>query len=169
MANVTIADAISVQMKAAKPKFVSPGIFQPSKSSATEFLQLFERCAAANSWKDAHKILYFGLFLEGYAHNWYKKYCENPVNAEKTWEDLKADFTITFDGEYFEQSKRKELRSYEQSSTQKILEYYYGLLILLDDVIPQYTDADLQAYFEDGLHRRKVLQVLQPYITAEDD
>ena len=153
--NTTIADAeAAAAVEAVKPKFVSPEVFQPAKSSPQAFLRNFERCAIANGWQDVHKIRYLGSFLEGAANTWYTEYRTDEENAQKTWSDVKDAFMRVFHGGQAQAVLRRALRAHRQAESQDILEYYYELLRKLEEYNPRFTDEDLQAYFEDGLHER---------------
>lgn len=148
----TIDQVISqTSVEAAKPKFISPEIFNPSKSSVHDFIRHFERCASANGWNFAHRIKYFGTFLDGPANTWYYRYQGEPGNRDKNWADIKKDFISQFGWDDAEKSIEQKLRCLKQGEKEGIKNYYYRIIELMDQLGRNYETAELQMNLESGL------------------
>jgi hypothetical protein len=128
MANTTIADVLNATRQATLPQFVSPPIFHPGKTCASEFIKAYERSALANGWDDSLKIAYFETFLDGAANIWFQKYKTEKQNS--VWADIDEDFRMEFEDIGFTEERRKRVEKKKQQKEESVVSYLYELQVL---------------------------------------
>ncbi|KAG5873426.1 hypothetical protein JTB14_001147 [Gonioctena quinquepunctata] len=153
MADETLIDSLGTQNAAVKPKFLCPPTFNPCTSSASSFIEKYERTAAANSWNNTHKISYFGTFLEGAAQLWFKRYAANGTNNNKKWGDIKNDFSKEFDGADRTHFVERLLFERKQKPNESIKAYSYELQTLFEDFDPNFELEKFRKFFGNEIRK----------------
>lgn len=151
MADQTIIETAASTGTVTVPKFLSPPVFDPSKDDAINFMRTFERCAASNMWANTHKLRYFESFLSGAARLWCEKYAADPINANKKWSDLSAEFLRKYAGSKAKITIRKQWNARRQSSTESLKKYYYDLIELASELDEAMSFETFMNHFEEGL------------------
>jgi Retrotransposon gag protein/Zinc knuckle len=149
MANTTITEAMNAGKKPTVPQFISPPTFHPSKTSATSFLNSYERTSIANGWDDSLKISYLETFLEGAAHLWFQRYKAD--NADKTWLDIRDDFKTEFEDTDSCALAKERVENRKQKSNETVREYFYDLQVIYSEYRSTTDFAEFRTYFEKGL------------------
>lgn len=157
----TLQEANTTAQSPRLPKFVSPAVFDPANSNALNFLNSYERTCIANGWTNNFKIKFLGSFLSGASNVWYNRYLEDAGNFDKTWSEVKKDFTTKFGGDSCVRLAKIKLINRKQQSSENIKNYFYDLVTLAENYNPNMNKDDFVDYFENGLQPK----FLQMYCT----
>lgn len=149
--NITIRVASEENRPVATPKFVSPSTFNPSHSNTITFLASYERAAIANGWNDAHKINYFGSFLESPANFWYEKFVTEATHADYTWNQIRDIFKEKYGGDGASRIAKTKFQNRKQQPHETIRAYYFDLMSLAHEVDANMCDETFRQQFEAGI------------------
>lgn len=151
MSNTTILEASAANRQPVMPKFSPPTNFNPATSNVISFIQTFEKAAIANGWNNEYKINYLGAYLSDAANAWYLKYKTNPINRDKTWDNIKLALIEEYGGDSASRELKVQLQNKKQGPSEDIKSYFYDLMALSDQ-LGDVSDERFIEYFENGLH-----------------
>lgn len=148
--NTTITDALAATRQAAVPQFLCPPTFHPAKGTATNFINSYERAAAANGWDDQLKIAYFQTFLDGAASLWFQQYSQR--NGDKTWSDICVSCKKEFDDTSLQLTLKKKAEQRKQTEEETVKNFFYDLKVLYHEYKNIMDFEEFKGMFEQGLH-----------------
>lgn len=146
--NVTIAD-IAANQQPQVPKFTTPIPFNPQTDDAHDFIRNYETAANFNGWDERLKLSFFQNFLRGTAAIWFRTFAKR--NLQATWADTLREFKITFIGPSFEQQLQRQLGNCYQKTHEKVLEYFFRVVDLCDQVDSAMAEVSILNYVVQGL------------------
>jgi len=150
MANTTIVEAQETQKTAAIPQFVNPPTFNPRQDSTMAFIRAYDRCAIANGWDYAHKLIYFETFLDGVAQLWFKEY--QTRHPDSTWDNVVEAFHNEFNIDNQQDAAKRKLQQRKQEQNESTRNFLFELRVLYDEYRSPLRLTELRQCFEDGLN-----------------
>lgn len=151
MANMTLRQSMEANSTPAVRKCAEPPIFNPVHDKPEVFINKFNRVAQTNLWDEGLKISHLRSCLDGAAAHWYRLYCQEDENLDKTWEQLCKDFLKVFGSPAAAENSRIKFESRRQGASENILSYYFDLLNLRYEVGENISDENFANQFKRGL------------------
>ncbi|KAK9702136.1 Retrotransposon gag protein [Popillia japonica] len=144
------------------PKFTRPPRFDPSKTNPVDFLKDYAVAARANSWNDVLQLCYFVNSLENSAAVWFRNFAKRNPNA--TWSETLKGFKSKFIGPNYEDDLNLRLLNRRQSANESLVEYFYAIIDLCDEVDSEMPDASIMRRLTAGMlpYYRHMINISRP-------
>lgn len=131
------------------PNYAQPPYFNPATDNPIEFLKAYKIASQANNWNDMLQMCYFVNCLRDSAAIWFRNFAKRNPNAN--WAKTLKAFKDTFVGPNHEEDLKYKLVSRRQKPDESLLEYYYAIIDLCDELDLTLDDNEMMRRVTSGL------------------
>ncbi|KAK9680233.1 Retrotransposon gag protein [Popillia japonica] len=151
------------------PKFFRPPYFDASKNDPVQFLKEYRVTVQASARNDMLQLCYFVNSLQGSATVWFRTFAK--LNPNAGWDETLKAFKSKFIDPHYEDDLQVRLVSKKQQPNESLLEYYYGVIDLCDEVNPQMAESEVMRRITAGLlpYYRHMINISNPQNLGELD